>query len=163
MIARPAWREPMLWLVAGLPLASVVAGIWLLVIALRTGGDDAVDAQVQRRAQVQLSELGPDHVAMAGRFAVITRVTDDAVEVLPVSGDIAPAQSLLLTFNHPTDARRDTTLELAPSAVGWRAPARLPRDHDWNLRLQPADARWRLVGRMVAGSPTRLGPALAPD
>ena len=37
---RPPWREPMLWLVAGLPVASVVAGFALLIVASRSGSSD---------------------------------------------------------------------------------------------------------------------------
>ena len=39
---RPAWREPMVWLVTALPAAVLVAGISTLVIAIRAGGDDAL-------------------------------------------------------------------------------------------------------------------------
>ena len=42
------WREPMVWLVFGLPLASIVAGVTLVVIAVRSGGADTVSDQVQR-------------------------------------------------------------------------------------------------------------------
>lgn len=162
MTHRPAWREPMVWLTAGLPAASVVAGLLLVVTAVRAGGADEVDASVQRRAQIQLSELGPDEAAHRLQVAALVRVEAGRVEVLPVSGPLPRASALVLSLSHPTDASRDRRIELAPGANGWEAATSLPVDHDWNLRLAPADGHWRVVGRMVRGAPTRLGPAL-PD
>ena len=59
---RPAWKEPMVWLVAAIPAASVVASVALLVSAARSSGnDDAVADRVQRTAQIQVADLAPDH------------------------------------------------------------------------------------------------------
>jgi hypothetical protein len=159
---RPAWREPMVWLTAGLPAASVVAGLLLVVTAVRAGGADEVDASVQRRAQIQLSELGPDEAADRLQVAALVRLGADRVDVLPVSGPLPRTGTLVLTLSHPTDAAQDRRIELAPSAYGWQAAVAIPTGHDWLLRLAPADGHWRVVGRMVRGAPTRLGPAL-PD
>ena len=60
MDERPFLREPMVWLMLGLPLASVVAGVGLLVAAVRSGGADEVTDVVQGTAQIQVSTLGPD-------------------------------------------------------------------------------------------------------
>lgn len=157
---RPAWREPMVWLTAGLPAASVVAGLLLVVTAVRAGGADDVDATVERHAQVQLSELVPDEAAQRLQMAALVRLDPGAVEVLPVSGPLPRASHLVLTLSHPTDARQDRRIELAPGPNGWQAKATVPVEHDWLLRVAPADGHWRVVGRMVRGAPTRLGPAL---
>ena len=68
------------------------------------------------------------------------------------------AQQLLTS--HPTDAAQDRRVVLKPSAHGWQGAATIAANHDWLLRLAPADGQWRVVGRMVRGAPTRLGPAL---
>ena len=52
-------REPMMWLVVGLPIAAVVAGVALIVISLRSGSVDAVIDPVERTAQMQVSRTGP--------------------------------------------------------------------------------------------------------
>jgi hypothetical protein len=152
----------MVWLTAGLPAASVVAGVLLVVTAVRAGGADEVDATVQRRAQIQLSELAPDEAAHRLNVAALLRLEPNAVELLPVSGPLPRDTPLVLTLSHPTDAAQDRRVELAPSANGWQAAVAISADHDWLLRLTPADGHWRVVGRMVRGAPTRLGPAL-PD
>ena len=162
MTIRPAWREPMVWLAAGLPAASVVAGVLLLVTAVRAGGADEVDATVQRRAQIQLTELGPDDAARQLQLAALVRIADGVVQALPVSGPLPREGALVLTLNHPTDAAQDQRIVLEPGAGGWAARAEVPTGHDWLLRLAPADGHWRVVGRMIRGGATRLGPAL-PD
>jgi len=162
MTTRPAWREPMVWLAAGLPAASVVAGVMLLVTAVRAGGADEVDAVVQRHAQAQVAELGPDEAARRLQLSALVRVHDGMVEALPVSGPLPRQHRLVLVLDHPTDASQDRRLVLEPAANGWIARASLPTGHDWLLRLAPEDGHWRVVGRMVREGATRLGPAL-PD
>lgn len=161
MTGRPALREPMVWLVWGLPAASVVAGVLLVVTAIRSGGADEVTDKVQRRAQIQVSELGPDQRASAMKLAVILRIGPDSIEVFPVSGDVPRTQSLVLHLNHPTDSTRDQRLVLLPSDEGWSVIAKTEIDHDWIARLGPADGAWRVLGRVqTGGRAVRLGSAL---
>ena len=61
--ARSHWRNPVMWLVVGLPLLSIVAGVGLVVTAVRTGGADPVNDPVRRVAQIQTTDLGPDAAA----------------------------------------------------------------------------------------------------
>ncbi len=161
MTPRPAHREPMVWLVWGLPAASVVAGVLLVVTAVRNGGADEVTDKVQRRAQIQVSELGPDQRASAMKVVVILHIGPDSIDVLPVSGDLPRTQPLVLNLNHPTDSTRDQRLVLLPSAQGWSVPAKTDINHDWIARLGPADGAWRVLGRVqTGGSAVRLGSAL---
>ena len=154
-------REPMVWLVWGLPAASVVAGVLLVVSAVRSGGADEVTDKVQRRAQIQVSELGPDQRASAMKLAVILRIGPESIDVLPVSGDVPRAQPLVLDLNHPTDSTRDQRLVLQPSNHGWSVPAKAEIDHDWIARLGPTDGAWRVLGRVqTGGHAVRLGSAL---
>lgn len=161
MTGRPALREPMVWLVWGLPAASVVAGVLLVVTAIRSGGADEVTDKVQRRAQIQVSELGPDQRASAMKLAVILRIGPDSIDVLPISGDVPRTQSLVLNLNHPTDSTQDQRLVLLPSGEGWSVRAKTQIDHDWIARLGPADGAWRVLGRVqTGGHAVRLGSAL---
>ena len=157
------WRQPILWLVLALPAIVVVAGIWMIVIASDDGATDAVATDVQRMAQVQTVDLGPDAVARNERLSAIVR-TDEArqwVEVLPVSGSFDRRAPLHLVLQHPTLASGDVRLQLAPSELGWRVEANVDSGHDWNARLQPSDGRWRLHGRWPAGQQaTNLRPSL---
>lgn len=148
---RHALREPMVWLVIVLPTLVVIAGIVTLVVAIRAGGNDAVPDAVQRTAQVQVAELGPEARARAMGLSAVLRVRDDRIELLPVSGAFERGRPLTLQMTHPIRAEDDHRIVLAPDAQGWSAQATLPTRHDWQLRLEPADTAWRLHGRLPAG------------
>ena len=158
---RPAHREPLVWLVWGLPAASVVAGLLLVFTAIRSGGADEVTDKVQRHAQIQVSELGPDARASTMKIAVILRIGPQSIDVLPVSGDVPRSKPLVLSLNHPTDAARDRNVVLLPTGEGWSVAAKTDTDHDWIARLGPADGAWRVLGRVhIGGHAVRLGSAL---
>ena len=160
-------RNPVVWLVIGLPILSIVAGVGLVVVALESGGDDAVIDTVQRTAQIQTTELGPDARAHAMKLSAVLHVDAKGVELLPVgggfsTGDVPRDVPLTLVLSHPSDATLDRTIQLTSSELGWHADLELPRDHDWLLRLAPAGSQWRLRGRLLAGyGAAHLGPALA--
>jgi len=160
-------RNPVMWLVIGLPILSIVAGVGLVVVALESGGDDAVIDTVQRTAQIQTTELGPDERAQSMKLSAVLHVDARGIELLPVgggfsNGDVPRNAPLKIVLSHPSDATLDRTVELRPSELGWHADLDLPLDHDWLLQLTPADTQWRLRGRLIAGQgAAHLGPALA--
>ena len=141
----------MVWLVVALPLASVVAGIALLVIAARSGGTDAVADPVQRTAQIQVTDLGPDARARQLQLTAILRTDANLVEVLPVTGAFQRDAPLRLALHHPARADADRELLLQPTEQGWRAAATLDGSHDWNARVAPVGGAWRLQGRLPIG------------
>lgn len=160
---RPPFREPMLWLIIGLPAASVAAGIGLIAAAIGSGGADVVNDDVQRTAQIQVTELGPDERAQSLRLSALLRIDGEMLEVLPVSGDFARDRPLRLTLEHPSAAAQDRIVSLRPSAQGWRIAFDAARNHDWLLRLEPEHGgEWRLRGRLGADRRAcYLGPALS--
>lgn len=149
--ARSPWREPMVWLVAALPIASVIAGVSLLVVAVRSGGADTVADPVQRTAQIQVSDLGPDERARQLHLTAIVRVGTGVVEVLPVTGDFDHGAPMRIALSHPTLASADRQLLLQPTELGWRGRMELAGTHDWNLQVSGDDGRWRLRGRLPKG------------
>ena len=60
---RPAnpWREPMVWLVFGLPAAALLAAIALIVILIRSSGSntDDVTEPVQEASSTQAHATAP--------------------------------------------------------------------------------------------------------
>ena len=157
-----AWRQPIIWLVAGLPAAVVIASIGLIFIA-GDGNNDVVRDEVQRTAQIQTSDLGPDTVAQQEKLSAIVRTDAELgiVEVLPVSGQFDRAAPLHLTLAHPTRSDQDQNLVLEPDELGWRALAKIDASHDWKVELGPQDGRWRLRGRLPKQQQaTHLRPSL---
>lgn len=164
MSARPWFREPMLALVIGIPLASVVAGVATLVIAAG-GPGDAMDADVRRVAQVQTADLAPDREsARLGLEATAALDGTGAIDVQFLAGTAPVADSLILALRHGTDAERDLVATLTRTD-GDRYLGRLPAPRAagaYNATLQPAGADWRLVGRLaIGGERIELRPALA--
>lgn len=157
-------RNPMVWLMIGLPLAAVVAGIATLVIAIRSGGSDAIPEDVRRTAQIQTVELGADEAAAQRKLSAVFSVDEGRVAVLVATGEFDRSKPLTLLLQHPIEAAKDVTLTLQPDARGWSAEHALDASHDWRLRLNDAGETWRLRGRLPAGQRgTLLRPSLEQD
>jgi hypothetical protein len=163
-LTRPAWREPMVWLMVGLPLTAVIAAFWLLAVAVRSGGADEVRDEVHSTAGMQVAETGPDARAQAMGLIAVLSVGEGRVRVFPAQGDFARDQPLVLVLSHPVDAHRDRRLILQPDATGWDLTGDLRDGHDWIAQLAPPDGRWRIRGRLRAGQQAaRLAPDLGGD
>lgn len=155
------WRNPVVWLVAGLPLLSIVAGVGLVVIAARSGGADVVTDPVRRVSQIQTADLGPDAQARKLGLSVVLRVEDGIVEVLPATGRFDHGAPLRLDLEHPTRRAEDLQLHLQPHGPGWRVEQAVDPAHDWIARLRADDGSWRLQGRLPRQQhATRLAPSL---
>ena len=157
-----SWRSnPVLWLVVGLPLLSIVAGVGLVVIASSAGGSDAVSDPVRRVSQIQTTDLAPDQAALKLGLSAVLRVEDGIVEVLPATGQFRQDAPLRLTLEHPTRRAEDLALELPAQGQGWRIEQAVDPDHDWVVQLRPADGGWRLQGRLPRQQhAARLAPTL---
>lgn len=155
------WREPMVWLMIGLPLAAVLASVSLVVTAVRTDNNDSVRDDVQHTAQIQTVELGPDARAQSLALSAVLRVSGGGLDVLPVAGDFDRNAPLELVLAHPTEAARDRHLQLRPTELGWHVATALDIDHDWLLDIAPPNHAWRLRGRLRSGEhAAHLAPAL---
>lgn len=156
------WRNPVLWLLVLLPLAAVVGGISMVVVATRSSGNnDVVTDAVSRTGQIQQAATGPDEVAMERRLSLVLRSEDGVVEAFPATGTFDRSRPLKVLFEHPTDSALDVAVELEPTATGWRTGRKLPADHHWNLIAGDATGQWRLTGRLDRSAhAARLAPAL---
>ncbi|WP_372017996.1 FixH family protein [Pseudoxanthomonas sp. 10H] len=159
--SKPLWRNPVMWLVVGLPLLSIVAGVGLVIVATHTGGADSVTDPVRRVAQIQTTDLGPDAAARKLGLSAVLRVEDGIVEVLPATGRFARDRPLRLLLEHPTRQAEDLQLELPPGGPGWRLQQAVDPQHDWVVQLHAADGSWRLHGRLPRQQhAARLAPSL---
>ena len=159
--SRSPWRVPVFWLVVGLPLLSIVAGVGLVIVAVRSGGADVVSDPVQRVSQIQTTDLGPDEAAAKLGLSAVLRVEDGVVEVLPATGKFATGVPLQLVLEHPTRQSDDLRLELLPQGPGWRVQQAVDGEHDWVVQLRDGEGRWRLHGRLPKQQhAARLSPSL---
>lgn len=159
--ARRAWREPLVWLVVGIPAVAVVALVWMVIVAAGPGSTDSVDPAVRRTADIQTVDLGPDQAAAKLQLAALLRIDGKALEVLPLHAGFDADKPLQLILQHPARADLDRAMLLQPSAGGWKVDAEIDTGHDWNLQLTPEGGRWRLQGRLPHGRiAARLQPAV---
>ncbi len=157
------WRQPMVWLVLALPLAIVIAGVFLVHAAFGLGSTDVSTDAVQRTAQIQTTDLSADIGARDAGFSAALRLRDGRVEVRVHPDESLRGASLVLVMQHPVDTRADQLLLLRASGGHWQAPFAGPSTHDWKLQLRPADGAWRLHGRLIRGQHSaRLRASLSP-
>lgn len=148
---RKPWREPMVWLVFAIPAAAVFASFALLYESARSSGNnDMVPDDVKRTAQIQTTDLTPDARAQQLHLGAVARTAKGTIEVDPVAGEFDRHAPLRLSLHHPTVARLDMVMELAPTANGWGKVQDIDLSHDWNVQLAPMDGAWRLQGRWIA-------------
>lgn len=158
---RHALREPMVWLVIALPLAAVVASIWLVVLSSRGGSIDSVADEVQRTGQIQTTDLGPDERASQLKLGAVLQSEEGMLRVFPAGGEFHRGENLRLTLLHPYSKDEDQVLTLVPDKLGWHAEHAPDPGHDWNLQLGDEAGSWRLRGRLPRGQhAAHLGPAL---
>lgn len=157
--ASSAWRQPVFWLVLGLPLLGIVAGVGIVVAAVSSGGSDALSSTVRRTAQIQLEDTAADLAALQrGLQAQLQRDGSHGLLSLQLSGTVE-ADELELQLLHPVQARRDRVLRLRRAGERWFSDGAVAVDGRWNLRLQPRDGSWRLAGRLEAdAAQARLQP-----
>jgi len=160
------WWRPELWLVLGIPLLTVVGGLWTLVIASGSDlSDDGEHADVRRTAQVQTANLEPDFAAARQGLSAqlsIDRARGEVQVRLPQS--VAAHDELQLRFVHALQSGRDLQLRLQPQGDAWVAKAAPDAGARWRVVLADVDRQWRLVGTLPSGGASlSLQPALPPQ
>jgi hypothetical protein len=120
--SRPGLREPLVWLVFGIPAIAVVALV--------------VDGVHRRRPgqHRQRGYHGETHRADPGRrprarrsrarlqLAALLRIDGKELEILALHAGFDTAAPLKLALRHPTRADLDHELLMQPTPTGWRAP-----------------------------------------
>ncbi len=145
---RPWWREPMVWLIAGLPLAAVVAGITTVVIASRNADSLVKEGYVKEGMTVQGTQ---EQDRAATRLGLAAHLGSEAgtLTLGMQSGNraIQWPSLLLMTLAHPTDAAQDASLVLKHTGQGLYSGALpdLPPGRR-QLIVESHEQGWRLKG-----------------
>lgn len=147
---RSTWREPMVWMLVGLPLASVAIGFALLFAAVEPGRQDmeTVSSTVKVGKLLVSAEAAPaTEVETKG---LVLRTKGDMIEAVPMDGDFPRGGKLVLKLTSPDVAAGERTYQLSPSELGWRGVGSLDGDREWTVQLAPDNAAWLLHGRWTA-------------
>lgn len=140
------WKEPMVWLIFGIPLATVIAGVYTLKIAGAANATDVVNMPVSRIAQIQQSDLAADETAARLHMQERLQVLDNRWTISGVS--IKNKEPLQLDLQHPIDQKKDRKIVLQWQNGRYEGLAEVSRSHDWVLQLSNKNIDWRLVGRL---------------
>ncbi|KAF0101983.1 MAG: hypothetical protein FD187_134 [bacterium] len=166
---RAWWKEPMVWLIAGLPATAVVASFATYFIAAHKPDPLVKEGYQKQGMTVVNTDAKLDEAASAlGLQAEIS--VERGRFMVALQGRLeSPPASLKLFVAHPTDAARDRVVQLFRSAqgdyAGELADAPLGRHR---IVLEPDDRVWRLAGefslteagtwRLAASAPISTTP-----
>lgn len=160
--SRPWYREPWPWLLAIMPVATVIAGAVTLGLAIDSYdgliAQDyykqglAINRELKRSESALLLGLSAEMHVDGERGEVLVRLSDS---------DLRPRE-LLLQLAHPTRAGQDRVVRMKAVGPGrYAGSVRLPDQARWNVVLEDAERRWRLAGAWnTSAQGARLAPAL---
>ncbi len=148
---RPWWKEPMVWLVAGLPATAVIAGFTTYFIAAHEA-DTLVDTSFRKEGLVMVQKATSADLA-AARQGLRARMTlhNGMLTTRLLGQEVAPPERLRLSIHHPTREELDMQLLLYQDASG-NYVASLP-DLGSGRRmmiLAAEDQSWRITGQWTA-------------
>jgi len=145
----PWYKIPLVWLMIGIPVSSVVLGLSLVVIAVMNADDVVADDWYKQGRSINRNL---DSEAMAQRFglAVNFELKDDATEAqLTAKTPIAWPEHLQLALRHPTFAKEDKVVVLSHQGDGlYAGKAAHYGGYDTIATITPDDNYWRLQHRV---------------
>lgn len=148
---RPWWKEPMVWLVAGLPATAVIAGFTTYFIAAHEA-DTLMDTSFRKEGLVMVQKATPADQA-AARMGLRAHMTlqDGMLTARLLGQEAAPPERLRLSIHHPTREDLDIHLLLYRDAGG-NYVASLPDlgSSRRTLILAAEDQSWRITGQWAA-------------
>jgi hypothetical protein len=143
--AVPWYREPFVWMLVAIPLLSVIGGVTLLTLAIRSDDGLVVD-DYYRRGKLINRELKRDAIAAENRLRADLSLVHGERLALRVDG--RPPQgwpaTLELKVLHATRAGHDQHVVLVRTAQGYDGRLTPLVPGRWYLELSAPD--WRLLG-----------------
>ncbi len=153
------YRVPIVWMVIGIPLFSVVFTLSIVWISVKTF-DGVVEDDYYRKGLEINRDLARDRYANSINLQAFGKIIGDKLNVQFESdvGEVWPDR-LQLGFYHPTVANRDVILDLRHTSSGQYSASLSALGHGkWNV-ITGTDA-WRLEGTLF--HPAAMGFDLRP-
>jgi hypothetical protein len=163
-LPRSPWRPHVLWLVLGLPAATLAASALMIHLALQDPADSS-GGRTQRIAQIQMEDLGPDLEASRRRVRATMQANPESGSIRVLfDRDLADTRVLELAMLHPSRTSEDRRVILVQVGSTWRGhTSPWPADQRWAIRLADAAGGWRIAGRWTPPSvEASLVPAVEP-
>ena len=148
---RPWWKEPMVWLIAGLPATAVVASFTTYFIAAHDP-DSLVKADYRKEGfAVVTAATEADKAAAALGVSAHLTARNGQMEVVLRGHLTARPKQIALNIVHPSKENQDIHILLAHShELSYIAPAPDTGSGKRILVLEPEDRTWRITGQWMA-------------
>jgi hypothetical protein len=141
----------MVWMLIGLPLASVVIGFALLFAAVHPGREDMETVEhVTKVGKLLVAAQDRADVSPVATTGLVLRRKGDMIEAVPMDGDFPRGGKLRLTLTSREPGTEGRVVQLSPSELGWRGVGSLDGGQDWLVELRPDNATWLLRGHWIA-------------
>lgn len=143
---RKTWKEPMVWMIVGIPALTVIAGFYTLYLAIASGPLDSVQASVERVGKGQALHSAADSAASKGHYRgylILDRQADPWQLTLKTTPENLAAKPVDVLFVHANRAERDVRVRLDSGS------GRLDKALDFTPQqvvVTDAAGQWRLVG-----------------
>lgn len=154
---RAWWKEPMVWLVGGLPAAAVVAGITTVMIAFDK--PDTLVGEGHVKQGMAITETTTPGDLRASELGVSAKVAQSGGRIdLTLKGFLEPMpESVRLTIFHPTLADRDVVLSLTHTrGASYEGGLSSLEPGKRKFVLEPEDHAWRIAGEGILSSTTSV-------
>jgi hypothetical protein len=158
--SRKPWQEPMVWLMVGIPMATVVAGLYTLYIAMASGPLDSVQASVERVGKGQTLQSAADNSASQGHYRgylVIDRQAKPWQLTLKTMPENLTALPVDVLFVHANLAERDVRVSLQSGSGRLTGPLDFTPQQ---IVVTDHAGSWRLVGAYGDSANIALTPAI---
>jgi hypothetical protein len=153
-ISRPWFREPWPWLLAAIPIATVIAGGFTLSMAISTEDSLVADDYYKRGLAIN-RDLAREQAAQ--RLGIRMRLRFDAAGgrvTATFTAGTPQAATLMLKLQHPTRSSLDSTVRLdRVSPDTYSAALRPASASRWRVTVDDPEGAWRLSGIWQGNAP----------
>jgi hypothetical protein len=145
---RPAWREPLVWLVVGIPAATVVAGVVTWWIAAQRADSNVADDYYKRGLAINRSLERESRAKALGLRAEVSLTGENDLRLRLTGGAVLPP-TVTVMLTHPVRAEQDRRLSVDRQADGvYRIVAPQVSAGTWDISIEAQD--WRIAARHIA-------------
>lgn len=155
-VARPWFREPMVWMVILIPFSAVLVGVVMLTFAIRSNDGLVVDDYYKQGKEINRVLARSEEAVRLGVVASIRFDGQGQVEIrLDQKPEASPRPAIILSLLHRTRAGLDMKTTLIRYADGiYRGQMTLPDTGVWAVQLEAED--WRVTGKMAQPGASQL-------
>lgn len=143
---RPWYREPWPWILFGIPLATLVAGIVMYFIALRTN-DGLVVGDYYKQGLAINRTLARDDLARAMGLSATVQITRTHIVVdLKAHDGVRLPEQILFSLAHATQPQLDMRVMLQGAAGKFQGELpSVPNNGRWHMVLEDQHLQWRIA------------------